>query len=62
MVSVTKLITQAEFDQLTFRFKTSESESSKSIDLNFTSADFRLIEGAEGSSLMKIVVNNAIQE
>mmetsp|Transcript_46453 Transcript_46453/g.61536 ORF Transcript_46453/g.61536 Transcript_46453/m.61536 type:complete len:162 (-) Transcript_46453:1061-1546(-) len=62
MVSESALMSQEEFDKLTFDFKAKASEHKEALDLKFTKADFRRVEGKAAKDLFKIAAQAAIDK
>ena len=60
LVCPSKIMSEAEFGDLTFTFKAKQSESGEVLDLNFTKADFVEVEGAYAKNMFKIAANEAI--
>ena len=56
LITSMKVMPVEEFDRITFRFKARDAETGQQLDLNFTKADFKIIEGDMGASLLKLAI------
>ena len=58
----THLMTEQEFQSVSFKFLTSAADSKESLNLNFVNGDFKQLEGEKADALFKMAIHNEIQK
>ena len=57
----THLMTEQEFQSVSFAFFTSAADSKESMNLTFENRDFKQLEGDKADALFKMAIHNEIQ-